>query len=152
MRTIDEIILHTDGPEDDHGNPVAGTDHSAATIRVWHVEHNGWSDIGYHRVIRKDGTIENGRPISQVGSHAKTGGHNQNSIGIVVTGHGDIEPWTPEQIAAVVRTCRCFMSSFNIPVDRVIGHGEIPGVTKSCPGGMVDMDEIRRLIAGCEPA
>ncbi|MBP9550733.1 MAG: hypothetical protein KBE34_02250, partial [Veillonella sp.] len=32
---------------------------------------NGWAGIGYHFVIRKDGTIERGRPLSVVGAHDK---------------------------------------------------------------------------------
>lgn len=41
---------------------------------------NGWAGIGYHFVIRKDGTIERGRPLSVVGAHAQ--GDNLHTIGI----------------------------------------------------------------------
>ncbi|MBP9551198.1 MAG: N-acetylmuramoyl-L-alanine amidase, partial [Veillonella sp.] len=41
---------------------------------------NGWAGIGYHFVIRKDGTIERGRPLSVVGAHAQ--GNNLHTIGI----------------------------------------------------------------------
>lgn len=52
-------------------------------IRKWHTE-KGWDDIGYHLVIRRDGTIEAGREESLVGAH--TLGYNHNSYGICLVG------------------------------------------------------------------
>ncbi|WP_222937731.1 N-acetylmuramoyl-L-alanine amidase [Spartinivicinus ruber] len=40
----------------------------------------GWSDISYHKVIKRDGTIENGQPEYWVSAHVK--GHNSNSLGV----------------------------------------------------------------------
>lgn len=77
MRNITELIIHCSATRE-------GQDFTAADIRRWHVDGNGWSDIGYHFVIRLDGTIELGRPIAQVGAH--TSGRNQNSIGICYVG------------------------------------------------------------------
>ena len=57
MRNINRIILHCSATPE-------GRYTSANEIRKWHVNGNGWSDIGYHYVIRIDGTIEKGRPIS----------------------------------------------------------------------------------------
>ncbi len=63
-RTIRRIVCH-------HTDSAPTTD--AATIRGWHVDGNGWSDIGYHWVIRQtaDGEwmTEQGRPESRTGSH-----------------------------------------------------------------------------------
>ena len=53
-------------------------------IRHWHVAERGWSDIGYHFVIRRGGTVETGRPLHIMGAHVR--GHNQNSIGICLVG------------------------------------------------------------------
>ncbi len=60
-------------------------DVGAAKIRDWHVNGNGWSDIGYQWVIRRDGTVEKGRAIDQVGAHA---GYNWNyrSVGVCMAG------------------------------------------------------------------
>lgn len=52
-------------------------------IRQWHKE-QGWLDVGYHFVIRRDGTVEEGRPIDVVGSHVK--GWNEKSVGICLVG------------------------------------------------------------------
>ena len=80
MREINRIILHCSATPEDR-------DIDAATIRDWHINGNGWSDIGYHYVIKLDGTIEGGRPIHKVGAHTK--GENEDSIGICYIGGAD---------------------------------------------------------------
>lgn len=76
MRNIDTIFIHCSAtrPSQDIG---------AEVIKSWHLD-RGWSDIGYHYVIRRDGEIETGRAEELPGAHAK--GHNQNSLGICVVG------------------------------------------------------------------
>lgn len=77
MRQIREIIIHCSAtkPTQDIG---------AAEIRQWHIDQKGWTDIGYHHVIRRNGTVEQGRPHEKEGAH--TQGHNRNSIGICLIG------------------------------------------------------------------
>ena len=58
-------------------------DIGAADIDRWHRE-KGWMMIGYHKVIRRDGTIEDGRPLNKRGAHVK--GLNAKSIGVVMIG------------------------------------------------------------------
>jgi N-acetylmuramoyl-L-alanine amidase len=58
-------------------------DVGAAEIRHWHLQ-NGWSDIGYHFVIRRTGALENGRPVDAVGSHVR--GYNSTSVGVCLVG------------------------------------------------------------------
>ena len=72
-------------------------------IRQWHKE-KGWLDIGYHFVIRRDGTVEAGREQSAVGSHVQ--GHNSDSVGVCLVGgidaKGNFEAnFTPEQMRAL---------------------------------------------------
>lgn len=62
-------------------------------IRKWHVEKNKWSDIGYHFVIRRGGSLEIGRPVDTIGAHVK--GFNAVSVGICMVG-GVSEGGTPE--------------------------------------------------------
>lgn len=76
MRQIKQIIIHCSATPE-------GKNIGATTIRGWHKE-RGFTDIGYHYVIRLDGTIEQGRPIEQIGAHCQ--GHNRNSIGICYVG------------------------------------------------------------------
>lgn len=77
MRQINELIIHCTATPD-------GKDYSAADIRKWHMQGNGWADIGYHYIVRLDGKVENGRPIDRIGAHCI--GHNANSIGICYVG------------------------------------------------------------------
>lgn len=58
-------------------------DIGAEMINDWHIA-RGWAGIGYHYVIRLDGTIERGRPRWAQGAH--DGGQNAGSIGICVVG------------------------------------------------------------------
>ena len=59
-------------------------DVSAATVHEWHL-HNGWAGIGYHFLIRKDGTIEEGRPMGTVGAHVY--GENRHTVGVNIVGN-----------------------------------------------------------------
>lgn len=52
-------------------------------IRQWHKE-QGWLDVGYHFIIRRDGTVEEGRPVEAVGSHVKD--WNSVSVGVCLVG------------------------------------------------------------------
>ena len=76
MRTIDTIIVHC-------SDTFPDMDIGAAEIAKWH-EKRGFSSIGYHFVIRRNGKIEEGRHIDMAGAHAK--GHNLHSIGICLVG------------------------------------------------------------------
>ena len=77
MRKIRKIIIHCSATKE-------GQDIDAKEIKKWHVEGNGWSDIGYHYVIKLDGTVEEGRPIERSGAH--TLNHNHDSIGVCYIG------------------------------------------------------------------
>lgn len=70
-----KLILHCS----DSANPLHGVDE----IRRWHVEERGWSDIGYHWVIERDGSLKAGRPENIQGAH--TLGHNKD-IGLCMCG------------------------------------------------------------------
>ena len=80
MRNINKIIVHCSATPEDR-------DVSVDTIRKWHVEDNGWRDIGYHWVIPLSGSIEKGRPESQPGAHAN--GFNKKYIGVRYIGGVD---------------------------------------------------------------
>lgn len=75
-RPISEIIVHCAATPE-------GKDFTVADMRAWHKQ-RGWSDIGYHYVIYRDGRVMLGRPVGQVGSHVA--GHNTGTIGISYVG------------------------------------------------------------------
>ncbi len=82
MREINEIIVHCSATPE-------SMDIGVKEIRDWHVNDNKWDDIGYHFVIRRDGTIECGRSIDKAGAHCK--GHNAHSIGMCLVGGEDAD-------------------------------------------------------------
>ena len=125
-----------------------GVDFGADEIRSWHLD-RGFSDIGYHYVIRRDGTQEDGRPIEQPGAHVQ--GHNAHSIGIcLVGGRADDSPetegldeFTKQELLWEFNYTHLQMTTLLALVDHlqgrfpeaaVIGHRDFPGVTKRCPG------------------
>lgn len=83
MRSLSEIIIHCTATDADW-RKGSKTSSKVSEVRKWHVEGNGWSDIGYHFLIDRDGTIAKGRPLERTGAHTK--GHNTDSIGIALFG------------------------------------------------------------------
>lgn len=59
------------------------SDIGVAEIDKMHRE-RGWEGIGYHFVIRKDGTLETGENMASRGAHVK--GYNSTSVGICLVG------------------------------------------------------------------
>lgn len=108
-------------------------DIGAAEIRQWHLQ-KGWSDIGYHFVIRRNGKVEIGRPENQVGSHVA--GRNSNSLGICLVGGTDARQrpennFTAEQWASLQTLLMRLTQKY--PGATILGHRDFPGVHKACP-------------------
>ena len=115
----------------------ATMDIGAADIDRWH-RARGWSGCGYHGVIRRDGTLEGAedgcRPLDVVGAHVR--GHNRESVGICLAGGldsaGEAENnFTAEQFDTLKRVLVDLKKRFKFA--QILGHRDMPGVTKSCP-------------------
>ena len=92
---------------------------------------NGWAGIGYHYLVRKDGTIYRGRPEDTVGAHAY--GANSHSIGVCFEGNYEVEPTMPAaQLAAGQALVADIKQRWGI--SKVIGHKDVAGSTTDCPG------------------
>ena len=76
MRDITDIVIHCSATK-------VSQEWSVDRIRRSHIN-RGFSDIGYHYYITKDGKIHNGRDIAKNGAHVK--GHNLASIGVCYEG------------------------------------------------------------------
>lgn len=105
----------------------------AKEIRQWHRE-KGWIDIGYHFVIKRDGTRETGRPIDVVGAHVEN--FNSTSVGICLVGGVDAkgkaeDNFTPAQYAELAELLRELKAKY--PNAQVQGHRDFPNVRKDCP-------------------
>ena len=124
MRTITLIIIHCSAVRPNQTS-------SAAQIDQWHKK-RGWKCIGYHYVIRRDGSIERGRPESMVGAHCLN--HNQYSIGICYEGGLDAngkaaDTRTPEQKASM----RALLVELKHSYPRALIMGHNVFANKSCP-------------------
>lgn len=100
---------------------------------------NGWSEIGYHIVIRRDlgslgGYIEYGRSLNLVGAHVQ--GFNDESLGVCLVGGVDKNNkpennFIKNQFNALQKTLIFLTAIF--PKAIVQGHNSFPGVRKACP-------------------
>lgn len=114
-------------------------DIGAKEINLWHRQRGFFNiasglSIGYHYVIRRDGTVETGRPVSEAGAHAK--GYNSTSIGICLVGGIDKDGkaednFTPEQWNSLIKLTAKLIKAYNISLDRVMGHNQV--AKKDCP-------------------
>ena len=126
MRSITLIIIHCSAVRPDQTS-------SAAQIDTWHRQ-RGWKlGIGYHYVIRRDGSIEPGRPEWMTGAHCKN--HNAHSIGICYEGGLDIrgkpaDTRTAEQKAAMRRLLEDLHRRY--PRAVIVGHNDL-NPAKACP-------------------
>ena len=125
MRHIDSIFIHCSATPD-------GRDVTVEQIRKMHLK-NGWNDIGYHFVIYRDGSVLPGRPISQIGAHAK--GYNTGSIGICYIGGMNKENTkaadtrTPAQQESLIWLVKELIRTFGTM--KIYGHNQV--AAKSCP-------------------
>jgi len=125
-RIVNKIIVHcADTPEN--------KEFTIDDIRKWHVEENGWIDVGYHLVVHLDGTVHTGRDFEKVGAHCR--GHNEDSIGICYIGGRDFsmefakDTRTEEQKESMLILLKYLK---NIYLDAKI-HSHSDFADKACP-------------------
>ena len=126
MRSITLIIVHCSAVRPDQQS-------SAAQIATWHRE-RGWKlGIGYHYVVRRDGTVEPGRPEWLVGAHCLN--HNRHSIGVCYEGGLDIRGKPADtRTEAQKEAMRQLLEKLHgrYPRALIVGHHDLdPG--KDCP-------------------
>lgn len=127
----DYIVLH-------HAEAVKCT---AQDVHSWH-RANGWTGIGYHFFVRKDGTIYRGRPINVVGAHVQ--GMNSCSIGICAEGdyHTKEKTMPQAQKKSIIELCQYLKKNY-YPNAKIVGHREIGD--SNCPGRYYPLDEIKNM-------
>jgi N-acetyl-anhydromuramyl-L-alanine amidase AmpD len=94
-------------------------------ITQWHIQ-RGFDTIGYHYVIRRDGSQETGRPENAIGAHVK--GHNAKSVGVCLVGGvsaaGKPENnFTETQFATLGKLLDQLQSRY--PKARILGHRDL---------------------------
>lgn len=117
------VIHHTGNSSDDNL--------SAAKIHQIHLNQK-WVGIGYHFVVRKDGSVERGRPLNCIGSHAY--GYNYCSIGIHVCGNFEIAEPAQEQLNVLPMLIADLCDAYELIADKdiVMGHRDL--MATACPG------------------
>lgn len=129
-RRINKIIVHCSATPE-------GEDYTVANIREMHLARK-FSDVGYHYIIYRDGSIHKGRPEAQVGAH--TTGYNSNSIGVCYIGgcpSRSVPDWnkkakdtrTEAQKASLISLLKDLRAKY--PNATIHGHREF--ANKGCP-------------------
>lgn len=118
-----------------HCSATGNQNFGAADIDKWHRK-QGWACIGYHYVIRRDGTVEEGRDVEVVGAHVS--GFNDVSVGICMVGGVDADDpskaknnFTEAQFASLKQLLIDLKVKY--PQAKIQGHRDFPNVKKACP-------------------
>ena len=109
-------------------------DIGAKDIDRWHRE-RGWLKIGYGKVIRRNGEVEQGREDNAIQAHVK--GYNHCSYGLALAGGAKEENWkepednfTAEQWEALKKTLEELLIKY--PDAQIVGHRDLDE-SKFCP-------------------
>lgn len=110
-------------------------DYGVDEIRKMHLA-RGFNDVGYHYIIKRDGTIQKGRADNVIGAHVK--GHNTGSLGICCIGgieratgtNVGVDNRTAAQKAAAIKLVNKLLAEH--PGVEVVGHRDLAGT--QCPG------------------
>lgn len=132
-RVVKEIIWHCAATRE-------GRDYTVKQIDSWHRK-RGWSGIGYHFVVYRDGSIHLGRNVNKTGAHVR--GRNTGTIGccyiggVASDGKTAKDTRTPEQKAAMLWLTAQFTNKYP-KIKRISGHREFSA--KACPSFDVRTD------------
>lgn len=146
MRDITHIVMHCTATP-------ATSDIGAADVDRWHRQ-RGWSGIGYHFIVRRNGKVEPGRAIEKSGAHVA--GFNRNSIGISLAGgvasdgQTPVDNFTDAQFVAARDLVLDLMATYRVPLSNLLGHKEViknitHGSPKACP--VFSMERFRTMVS-----
>jgi N-acetylmuramoyl-L-alanine amidase len=119
MRNIHWVIIHQSASNEKSHDDIS-------VIKQWHLA-RGFSDVGYHYVIKKDGTVQKGRDENTIGAHCK--GHNNSSIGICLSGEGEK---TTAQLKALEILLIDICGRHELEKKDILAHGDL--AQTACPG------------------
>ena len=119
LQKVNKIIIHH-----------SANDRASDTAKSIHSEHlsRGWAGIGYHFLIRADGTIEKGRPQGNAGAHCV--GANTGSLGICLSGNFEKSMPTAAQIQALIWLIAKLLKNYRIIC--ILPHSAYDAT--ACPG------------------
>lgn len=126
-KKTDLLVVHCAATEEQ--------DFGAKEIDVWHRQ-RGFVSIGYHYVIRRDGSVERGRPQDAQGAHAVN--FNHRSVGICMMGGGAAKEknnFLPNQFMTLEALIKAAQKDYEGL--HILGHRDLPNVAKWCPSFQV---------------
>ena len=107
-----------------HCSDTSNSD-TAMDIHKLHLDF-GWNGIGYHKIILRNGKIENGRPDYWIGAHVKN--FNSESIGICLIGKTN---FTKKQFHSLKKILTNYKIKY--PNSKILGHRDVTNTHKTCP-------------------
>jgi N-acetylmuramoyl-L-alanine amidase len=125
-KRTDFIVVHTTATPE-------GRDFDVRDIEKMHRD-RGFNGVGYHFVVKLDGTVQTGRPQEMVGAHVEN--HNATSVALSYVGGVDAKGKAKDtradaQKAAMRELIIDLMTAY--PNATVLGHRDFPKVRKDCP-------------------
>ena len=125
MRKITEIIVHCTATK-------GGRNVTVSEIDAWH-KARGFRCIGYHYVVGLDGSVSEGRPVSEIGAHCL--GHNAGSIGVVYVGGLSAVDGSPAdtRTPAQKKALQSLVSSLRKRFPGAPVHSHYEFAAKACP-------------------
>jgi len=143
------VLHHTADPNQD----VETGESRMRLTQNYHMQVNGWCDVGYHFLIGQDGRIFEGRRLPLMGAHAK--GANRDNIGIALMGNFEEGDPTDDQMASVKTLMKAIADRYEIDInhENFKGHREAGTTATLCPGerlfAMMDalLTEVREWLA-----
>ena len=132
-KTVETIFVHCSATRSEWMADRSFSDR-VKEIRRWHLEKK-WSDIGYHWIIDRDGSITQGRKENVIGAHVQN--HNTGTIGICLIGgfgSSESDPFEKNYTAQQDHALRTLINDIKsrTPIKRIRGHNEV--AAKACPG------------------
>ena len=113
-------------------------------INRWH-RAKGWLMCGYHFIIKRNGTIEDGRLTDEVGAHCR--GRNHDSIGVCLVGgvkEEDIKAWEDNFEGPQWSSLKTLITELHnkYPHAEICGHNKFSD-TKQCPS--FDVEDWKKI-------
>lgn len=125
MKNVKYIVIHC-------SFTPQGRDVKASEIKRWHIEENGWKNVGYHNIIEIDGNVVKGRSISEKGAGVLN--HNHHSIHICYVGGMSLDGKPQDTRTLAQKETLLLLLIFYkdlFPNAKILGHRDL--AIRDCP-------------------
>jgi N-acetylmuramoyl-L-alanine amidase len=115
-------------------------------IRKYHIETNGWADIGYQYGIELVGdkyVVQKGRSEHTPGAHCL--GQNDKSIGICVVGNYDLAEPANAALNLLAELCADICKRYGLTSNDIFPHNQFASY-KTCPGKKFSMEKLKAKV------